>query len=100
MESDPYGELVRYLKVHRDHVDAVFETLAYFDAAALAAQARAPALFSVALMDDICPPSTVYAAYNRYGGPKQIIEYPFNGLEGGQAFHRAEQLKWMGRLWR
>ena len=100
VESDPYGELVRYLKVHRDHVDAVFETLAYFDAAALAAQARAPALFSVALMDDICPPSTVYAAYNRYGGPKQIIEYPFNGHEGGQAFHRAEQLKWMGRLWR
>ena len=29
-------------------------------------------------MDTICPPSTVYAAYNWYGGPKEIVEYPFN----------------------
>ena len=49
-------------------------------------------------MDDICPPSTVYAAYNRYGGEKQIIEYPFNGHEGGLVFQQAAQLAWLAAL--
>ena len=35
-----------------------------------APRARARALFSAGLMDDVCPPSTVFAAYNHYGGPK------------------------------
>ncbi len=98
VDTDPYGEIVRFLKVHRDHESRVFETLAYFDAAALSPLASAPALFSVALMDDVCPPSTVYAAYNRYGGRKAIVEYPFNGHEGGQAFQQVEQLRWIDAL--
>jgi cephalosporin-C deacetylase len=67
VDSDPYGEIVRYLKTHRDHVDAAYATLAYFDCAVLARSANAPTLFSVGLMDQVCPPSTVYAAFNRYG---------------------------------
>ena len=39
--------------------------------------------FSVALMDTVCPPSTVYAAYHRYAGPKQLRVWPWNGHEGG-----------------
>lgn len=97
--TNPYGEIVRYMSVHRDKTDAVFSTLAYFDCAGLACFAVAPALFSVALMDQTCPPSTVYAAYNRYGGPKQIIEYPFNDHEGGLAFQREAQLRWLDKLW-
>ena len=58
-------------------------------------RATAPALFSVGLMDEICPPSTVYAAYNRYGGPKEIREYPFNDHEGGEAFHEVVKLGWL-----
>ena len=95
VEKDPYAEIVRYLKIHRDHAEAVFSTLAYFDAAALAKLAKAPALFSVALMDQICPPSTVYAAYNHYGGSKEIVEYPFNDHEGGQVFQQVQQLRWL-----
>ena len=55
----------------------------------------APALFSVGLMDVICPPSTVYAAYNHYGGPKEIREYPFNDHEGGQGFHEVAKMGWL-----
>ena len=33
---------------------------------------RVPALFSVGLEDEITPPSTVFAAYNEYTGPKDI----------------------------
>jgi len=93
-DTDPYGEIVRYLKVHRDHVDQAFRTLAYFDGANLGARATAPALFSVALMDRICPPSTVFAAYNHYAGEKRIVEYPFNDHESGGEFQDAIKLRW------
>ena len=57
--------------------------------------ATAPALWSVALMDLTCPPSTVFAAYNSYGGPKEIEVYEFNDHEGGDAFQRTRQLAWL-----
>jgi cephalosporin-C deacetylase len=97
--TGPYGEINRYLSVHRDQTEAVFSTLAYFDCASLVSRAQAPALFSVALMDQTCPPSTVYAVYNRYGGRKEIVEYPFNDHEGGLAFQRVLQLRWLAKLW-
>jgi len=95
IDEHPYAEVARYLKVHRDHVDQAFRTLSYFDAANLATLSKVPALFSVALMDTICPPSTVYAAYNRYAAEKTIREYAFNDHEGGQAFHDREKLAWV-----
>jgi cephalosporin-C deacetylase len=102
VDTEPYAEIVRYLKIHRDHTDIAFSTLAYFDAAGLVKHAKAPALFSVALMDQTCPPSSVYAAFNRYGGQgpvdKRIVEYPFNDHEGGQIFQRAVQLEWLASL--
>jgi cephalosporin-C deacetylase len=104
VDTEPYAEIVRYLKIHRDHTDIAFSTLAYFDAAGLVKRAKAPALFSVGLMDQTCPPSTVYAAFNRYGGQgqvdKRIVEYPFNDHEGGEIFQRAVQLEWLTDLGR
>jgi cephalosporin-C deacetylase len=99
VDSDPYAEVARYLRAHRDHVDQVSATLAFFDAAILGRRATAPALFSVGLMDQTCPPSTVFAAYNHYGGPAEIREYPFNDHEGGEGFHDIVKMRWMdGRL--
>ena len=95
VDTDPYDEIRRYLKAHRDQVDSVFRTLSYFDGAILGRRASAPALFGVALMDETCPPSTVYAAYNSYGGPKEILEYAFNDHEGGEAFHEVAAIRWL-----
>ena len=95
VDTDPYGEIARYFKAHRDHVEPGLRTLAYFDGAILGRRATAPALFAVGLMDNICPPSTVYAAYNRYGGPREIREYPFNNHEGGEGFHDVARLAWL-----
>jgi cephalosporin-C deacetylase len=95
MDADPYAEIGRYLKIHRDHVAQVTATLAYFDMAILGTRATTPALFSVGLMDETCPPSTVYAAFNRYGGPKDIVEYPFNDHEGGGSFHELAKIRWL-----
>ena len=37
------------------------------------------------MMDVTCPPSTVYAAYNHYAGPKEMVVYAFNGHENGES---------------
>ena len=97
-QSEPYLELVRYLAAHRDRVEQTFATLSYFDGAVLAGIASAPALFSVAMMDVTCPPTTVFAAYNAYAGPKEIEVYEFNDHEGGEAFQRSRQLEWLRDL--
>lgn len=97
--TGPYGEIARYLSVHRHKGEIAFSTLSYFDCAGLVTWAEAPALFSVAMMDQTCPPSTVYAAYNRYAGHKEIVEYPFNDHEGGQGFQREVQLRWLHEIW-
>ncbi|MDN6566230.1 MAG: acetylxylan esterase [Actinomyces sp.] len=96
--GDPYGEIARYLSVMRGCEDSVFATLSYFDGALLAARASAPALFSTALMDATCPPSTVFAAKNHWGGEADIVVYPFNDHEGGQGHQWLRQVRWLGEL--
>jgi cephalosporin-C deacetylase len=34
-------------------------------------------------MDATCPPSTVYGAFNAYAGEKEIVEWEYNGHDGG-----------------
>lgn len=80
----PYREIGEYLAIHRGDAAEVFGVLSYFDVSNLVGRASAPALVTVSLMDPICLPSTVYAAYNRYAGRKRIIEWEFNSHEGGQ----------------
>ncbi|CAH0142911.1 acetylxylan esterase [Microbacterium sp. Bi121] len=94
-ERDPYAEVVRYLAVHRDAAERTFETLSYFDGVNLARRATAPALFSVALMDPVCPPSTVYAARNHWGGTADIVEYAFNEHEGGLGMQWQKQASFL-----
>lgn len=96
-DRDPYQEIVRYLSVHRGRGERVFETLSYFDGVSFAARATAPALYSAALHDQTCPPSTVFAAYNRVPvADKEIRVYDFNDHEGGQAFQWLEQAAFVG----
>jgi cephalosporin-C deacetylase len=99
VETDPYNEIVYYCRIHRDKEEQVFRTLAYFDGVNFAARARAQALFSVGLMDDTCPPSTVYAAFNHYAGQKQIKVYPYNKHEAGEIFQRQAQVEWLSQIW-
>ena len=83
-DKEPYFEVVRYLRAHRDAEAAVSRSFGYLDGIGFALRATAHALFSVGLMDDICPPRTVFAAYNHYGGPKDIAVYPYAHHEGGE----------------
>ncbi|PWD52000.1 acetylxylan esterase [Serinibacter arcticus] len=96
-DAYPYRELADYLRTHRGAEEGVRRTMSYFDVAGLARGATAPALFSVALMDLTCPPSTVYAAYNHYGHPdgSAIDVYRFNGHEGGEALRWARHREFL-----
>ena len=92
---DPYLEISRYLAVHRDKAEIALRTLSYFDGVHFAARATAPALFSVAMMDTICPPSSVYGAFNAYGGSKEMAVYTYNDHEGGGPFQERRQAAWL-----
>ncbi|MFJ3234927.1 acetylxylan esterase [Streptomyces sp. NPDC086787] len=92
----PYREVGLYLQTHRRRYPEVLRTLSYFDGVHFAARGRAPALFSTALEDQTCPPSTVFAAFNAWAHEDKAIEvYDFNDHEGGGPFHEAEQLRWL-----
>ena len=95
----PYQEIARYLMIHRDKEETVFRTLAYFDGVNFAARAQARALFSVGLMDEICPPSTVYAAYNHYAGPKDLRVWRYNHHEGGGSYQAQEKIRFLRGIW-
>ncbi|SDM62589.1 acetylxylan esterase [Allokutzneria albata] len=82
-DRGPYREIAQYLKIHRHAVERVHATLRYFDGVNFARRAKAPAWFSTALMDAICPPSTVFGAFNAYAGPKTITVWSYNEHEGG-----------------
>jgi cephalosporin-C deacetylase len=94
-DAHPYRELAVYLTTRRGAEEDVFRALSYVDGVNFAARADAPALFSVGLADEVCPPSTVYAAFHHYRGPKRIEVYPYNGHEGGGPHHQVEQLRFL-----
>jgi len=92
----PFREIEQYLSVHRDQVRTAFDTLAYFDGVNFARRITAPTLFSVALMDTIVLPSSVFAAFNHCASiDAQIEVYPFNGHEGGQTAQWVRQTAWL-----
>jgi cephalosporin-C deacetylase len=99
VDTAPYNEIVAFCKTHRDKVETVFRTLSYFDGLNFAARSKATALFSVGLMDMICPPSTVFAAYNHFAGPKQITIYTYNEHEGGGNYHAVEKVRFLNQVW-
>jgi cephalosporin-C deacetylase len=75
-----------------DLIPAALDTLRYVDCALLARRITARCLLSVGLMDTICPPSTVFAAYNEIAAGKDIAVHPFTGHQVPTA-HVERQLR-------
>ncbi|MBK4348462.1 acetylxylan esterase [Lacisediminihabitans changchengi] len=93
----PYQEVAQYLAVHRDDIEQAFRTLSYFDGVNFAKRATAPALFSAGGMDQVCPPSTVFAAANHWAADAEVVFYEFNEHEGGQGMQWERQSAWLSR---
>jgi cephalosporin-C deacetylase len=94
----PYRELLEYIKRRPEYYEAMYRTLSYFDNMNLADRIACPVLCSTALLDTICPPSTVYSAYNRITAPREIRVYPYNGHEGGGSLHTEEKYRFLRRV--
>lgn len=92
----PTLELVRYFATHGDEVGLA--TLAYFDATCFARRITVPGQFAIALMDTVCPPSTVYAAHNVFAGPRELRLYPYNGHEHGRDAQLQARLDFIARM--
>jgi cephalosporin-C deacetylase len=90
--EQPYSEISDFLAQHVELVPAALDTLRYVDCALLARRITATTLFSVGLMDMVCPPSTVFAAYNEITAPKEIAVSPF-GVHDVPRGHVERQLR-------
>jgi cephalosporin-C deacetylase len=95
MDSGPYTEIGAYCRRSGADVAQVFGTLSYFDCMNLADMIAAPTLVTVGLMDTICPPSTVFAAYNAIGAPKELFVSHFGEHELFPGVHTA-RMRWFG----
>ena len=81
LNTSAYAELRKYLKrrdPRHEHVEQFFEQLGYIDVQYLAPRITAEVVMVVGLTDQICPPSSQFAAYNRLEAAqsKRMILYP------------------------
>ncbi|BCJ40675.1 acetylxylan esterase [Actinoplanes ianthinogenes] len=96
-DSFPFQEIVQFLRPNADRAEQTFATLDHFDVVHQARRVTAPALFSTALMDQVCPPSGVFAAYNEIPGAKDIRVYEWDGHDGGRSFFDVEALEFAAK---
>lgn len=59
-----------------DKEDEFFDILSYIDLQNLVPRIKGQVLMFTGLMDDICPPSTQFAAYNKINSNKNMVIYP------------------------
>jgi cephalosporin-C deacetylase len=57
----------------------ILRTSRYYDAALVTGMIEVPARLGVGFLDNACPPTTVYAAYNNLRGEKTIDNFPTLG---------------------
>jgi cephalosporin-C deacetylase len=87
----PYSEVSDFLAQQVELVETALNTLRYVDCALLARRITGDCLISVGLMDTICPPSTVFAAYNAIYAHKEIAVFQF-GVHSVPPSHVQRQL--------
>jgi cephalosporin-C deacetylase len=80
-----YEDIRTYLRIfdpRHERIDTFFHNLGYIDVQHLVKRIKGKVLMVTGLMDDICPPSTQFAAYNKIKSSKEMILYPDYGHEG------------------
>jgi cephalosporin-C deacetylase len=89
LAKSAYEELRTYFRqfdpMHKREKE-IFTTLGYIDIQYLAKWIKGEVLMGTGLMDEICPPSTQFAAYNKISSPKKMIIFPDYGHEGIPGF--------------
>jgi cephalosporin-C deacetylase len=84
LDENAYEELRYYFRrfdPRHEREEAIFTQLGYIDVQHLAPRIEAEVLLACGLRDQICPPSTQFAAYNKIKAPKEMVLYPDFGHE-------------------
>jgi cephalosporin-C deacetylase len=84
LAKDAYLELKEYFRhfdPRHEREEDIFRALGYVDIQFLAGRIKADVLWAISLMDEICPPSSQFAAYNKITSPKSLDIYPDFGHE-------------------
>jgi len=84
LDKDAYEELRVYFRKFdplHEREEEIFTLLGYIDNQHIAHRIRAKVMMFTGLMDNICPPSSQFAAYNKIESEKQVIIYPDFGHE-------------------
>ena len=84
LDLDAYGELREYFRKYDPmHLkeDETFEMLGYIDIKNLTNRIKGKVLMTITLLDNICPPSTQFAAYNNIKSEKESLIYHDYGHE-------------------
>lgn len=85
LDIQAYSELKEYFRhfdPRHERENEIFTKLGYIDIQNLAPRIKADVLMFTGLMDNVCPPSTQYAVYNKLTCKKEHILYPDFGHEG------------------
>jgi cephalosporin-C deacetylase len=79
LDVNAYDEMQSYFRrfdPRHERETEIFTKLGYIDVQHLCPRIQAEVLMSVGLRDQICPPSTQFAAYNKITSPKSMDIYP------------------------
>ena len=71
------------------------QTADYYDMVNFARRITVPGWFSWGYNDDVCPPTSTYAAYNSITAPKELHPY----LETGHYWYQEQYEQWSQWLW-
>lgn len=85
LDINAYAELREYFRWFdptHSREDEVFRRLGYIDVQNITKRIRGKVMMVTGLMDNICPPSSQFAAYNKITSPKDVVIYPDFGHEG------------------
>ena len=86
----PYQEINDYLRLHPESRAQVVETLAYFDCINFADKITCPIIVNIGLQDNVCPPETGYALFEKIASAdKMLYAYDNQGHSAGAAEHGA-----------
>lgn len=86
----PYEEINDYLRLYPERRAQVEETLAYFDGISFADRISCPIIVNIGLQDNVCPPETGFALFDRIGAAdKRLYPYDGHGHDAGRAKHSA-----------
>ncbi|WP_337247989.1 acetylxylan esterase [Candidatus Enterococcus huntleyi] len=97
-ETEPYDELFRYFKFVDplyDTQEKIFSTLDYIDIKNFGSMISGQVKLVTGLRDDVCPPSTQFAFYNRVNSEKEQIILPEYGHEAMNVMVNDKIFNWL-----